>query len=171
MKKALVAAVLLLASCSPRQPRYGPTQGPPRLLCKAPNPFAWTDTPWPVVCFIDGDLSLLPEHVAFRLTLSGQDYAFRSEVLSNLNRRVVQWNVVLTQDYWRIITGNKRIGPEERVEIIRPGDPGAPFEPIEGIEQSLDGTFRVTVEMLDGDTDERLAERSVSGRLNCQCDH
>jgi len=165
---AAFSLLLALAHCGGPRQRFGPTQGPPRLLCRGESIFAWTDTPWLVTCYVDGNLALLPEQVEFRLRLSGQDDYFSSSVISNLDRRTVAWHIVLTRDYWRNLTGNSRIGVDDRnIEVIRRDDPRYPMEPIEGLDASLDGGFRVFVELRSGR--KILARGQTVGQLNCLC--
>jgi len=92
-------------------------------------------------------------------------------------KRVYTYDSTFDIQYYLDITGHSKVTRGD--EILRPGDPTAPSEPIEGIETSLDGSFSLQVtlfEVLEIDPSgthvkvHALSVGKVHGRLQCmQC--
>src|SRR5574341_742239 len=171
-------AALALGSCT-HSPKFNFNEGPPRVNCRPEQTmFAIVGKPFPWSCVIAGDLAKYADApIAVEITVKmREDYPARSVVGLGLPR-VFGRKTIFDEEYYRDLTGNTRIGPDDRnVEIIRPGDPTAPPEPIEGIEASLDGSFWIHVTFLEVTYYDPATRRAdvrvigsgrINGKLNC----
>lgn len=168
---------LALTVCATR-PHIPFNEGKPRIQCKAEFLTAVVGKPWPWACTIAGDLAPFAQTpIGIEIvTKYREPWPTRSIVGEGL-KRVYPYKTTFETEYYLDLTGNSR--PTGRVEILRPGDPTAPPEPIEGIENSLDGSFWMEItfyEIVEYDPATQqisvkpIGKGRVNGRLTCpQC--
>ncbi len=173
---AMAIGLLLLISCSGK--KYTFLEGPPRLDCKPVVHFALVDHPWEYTCIVEGDIARYAEasigiEVVYKMR---EEWPQRAVVGLGL-KRVYNFAVSFDEQYWRDLTARNRFNPSTD-ELISPGDPTVSEElrnPIEGLENSLNGEFWVTIEIVeiknvfyDNSMEiENIAKGRVMGRLDC----
>lgn len=180
MKKSLLVVLALFSGCVLHaQKEYTFNEGPVRMQCKADSLFATVGKPWPWSCTIAGDISpYIDTPIGIQIKMKSREEFPQREIVGEGLKRVYPYTSTFETEYYLDLTGNSKIN-DPFATLIRPDDPSAPPEPIEGIEASLDGSFWlevliVEVTSYDPATKEvkvkDIAKGRVHGKLICpQC--